>query len=36
MVLGHENRPSLLEWQLILESVVEGLVTLPEDTFYRR
>jgi hypothetical protein len=29
MVPGRGNRPSLLEWQLILESNIEGLVTLP-------
>jgi hypothetical protein len=36
MVPGRWNRPSLLEWQLVPESIVEGSVTLPEDAFCYR
>jgi hypothetical protein len=31
MVPEHRNRSSLVEWQLILESIVEGSTTLPID-----
>jgi hypothetical protein len=36
MAPGRENRPSLLEWLLVLERAMEGLTTLPKDAFCHR
>jgi hypothetical protein len=35
MVPGCESHPSPMVWQLVLESIMEGSVTLPEDAFCR-
>jgi hypothetical protein len=36
MVSGHGNHPTLLGWQPVLESDVEGSVTLLENAFCHR